>query len=62
LRGARRALRVRPSCTRFEKTTDGFQIDFELPPGSYATVLLLAVLGEEPEVGEAPAEVAPIDE
>jgi tRNA(Glu) U13 pseudouridine synthase TruD len=26
-------------------------LEFELPPGSYATVLIQTVLGEEPEVG-----------
>jgi tRNA(Glu) U13 pseudouridine synthase TruD len=26
-------------------------LEFELPPGSYATELIRAVLGEEPEVG-----------
>ncbi len=29
----------------------GFWLEFELPPGSYATVLIRAVLAEEPEVG-----------
>jgi tRNA(Glu) U13 pseudouridine synthase TruD len=30
---------------------NGFWLEFELPPGSYATVLIRAVLAEEPEVG-----------
>jgi tRNA pseudouridine13 synthase len=60
LRGARRSLRIRPAGTRFQKTADGFQLDFELPPGSYATVLLLAVLGEEPEVGRRPTDLEPV--
>jgi tRNA pseudouridine13 synthase len=51
LRGARRALRVRPNNARIRDFSGGFWLDFELPPGSYATVLIRAVLGEEPEVG-----------
>jgi len=51
LRGARRALRVRPNNARIRGFSGGFWLDFELPPGSYATVLIRAVLGEEPEVG-----------
>jgi len=51
MRGARRALRVRPSGARIRDFSGGFWLDFELPPGSYATVLIRAVLGEEPEVG-----------
>jgi tRNA pseudouridine13 synthase len=60
LRGARRSLRVRPGGSRFQKTADGFQLDFELPPGSYATVLLMGVLGEEPEVGAPPTDQKPV--
>jgi len=51
LRGARRALRVRPNNAGMRDFPGGFWLDFELPPGSYATVLIRAVLGEEPEVG-----------
>ena len=51
LRGARRALRVRPNNARMRDFPGGFWLEFELPPGSYATVLIRAVLGEEPEVG-----------
>jgi len=51
LRGARRALRVRPHNAQIRDFPGGFWLDFELPPGSYATVLIRAVLGEEPEVG-----------
>jgi tRNA pseudouridine13 synthase len=51
LRGARRALRVRPDNARMRDFSGGFWLDFELPPGSYATVMIRAVLGEEPEVG-----------
>ncbi len=51
LRGARRALRVRPDNARIRDFTGGFWLEFELPPGSYATVLIRAVLAEEPEVG-----------
>jgi tRNA pseudouridine13 synthase len=51
LRGARRALRVRPDNAQMRDFPGGFWLDFELPPGSYATVLIRAVLAEEPEVG-----------
>jgi len=51
LRGARRALRVRPDNARMRDFPGGFWLEFELPPGSYATELIRAVLGEEPEVG-----------
>ncbi len=51
LRGARRALRVRPDNARMRDFPGGFWLDFELPPGSYATVLIRTVLDEEPEVG-----------
>ena len=53
LRGARRALRVRPENARIREFPGGFWLDFELPPGSYATVLIRAVLDEEPDVGDA---------
>jgi tRNA pseudouridine13 synthase len=52
LRGARRALRVCPKHAQIREMCDGFWLDFELPPGSYATVLIRAVLGQEPEVGD----------
>jgi len=51
LRGARRALRVRPGDARMRDFPGGFWLQFELPPGSYATVLVRAVLAAEPEVG-----------
>jgi len=51
LRGARRALRVRPNNARMRDFSGGCWLDFELPPGSYASVLIRAVLGEEPAVG-----------
>jgi tRNA pseudouridine13 synthase len=51
LRGARRTLRVRPDNARMRAFPGGFWLDFELPPGSYATVLIQAVLGEEPQEG-----------
>jgi len=51
LRGTRRALRVRPNDARMRDFSGGFWLDFELPPGSYATVLIRAVLGEEPVEG-----------
>ena len=52
LRGARRALRVCPKHAQIREMRGGFWLDFELPPGSYATVLIRAVLGQEPEVGD----------
>lgn len=52
LRGARRTLRVCPKNAQVREIKGGFWLDFELPPGSYATVLIRAVLGEEPDVGE----------
>ena len=51
LRGARRALRVRPDNAQMRDFPGGFWLEFELPPGSYATVLIRDVLGEEPAVG-----------
>jgi len=51
LRGARRSFRVRPADPRFWKDADGFWLGFELPPGSYATVLLRNVLGEPAQEG-----------
>jgi len=51
LRGARRALRVRPNNARMRDFSGGCWLDFELPPGCYATVLIRDVLGEEPAVG-----------
>jgi tRNA pseudouridine13 synthase len=51
LRGTRRSLRVRPNDARMRDFSGGFWLGFELPPGSYATVLIRAVLGKEPEVG-----------
>jgi tRNA pseudouridine13 synthase len=62
LRGARRTLRVRPTGAGFRPAADGFWLDFELPPGSYATVLLRNVLGEEPASGNRPADGKEIDE
>jgi tRNA pseudouridine13 synthase len=52
LRGARRALRVCPKHAQLREMRGGFWLDFELPPGSYATVLIRAVLGRKPEVGD----------
>jgi len=40
LRGARRALRVRPDAAGAERRDDGLLLRFSLPPGSYATVLV----------------------
>jgi len=55
LRGARRLLRVRPSALAARPVADALELCFELPPGSYATVLLDEVLAPEssspPQVG-----------
>ena len=46
-RGARRALRVRPVGLELEtREDDGAEVRFELPAGSYATVLVEALFGE----------------
>jgi tRNA pseudouridine13 synthase len=47
LRGARRLLRVRPSRLDASATGDVLELGFELPPGSYASVLLEEVLAPE---------------
>ena len=44
LRGARRALRVRPGAATAERYGDGLLLRFSLPPGSYATVLIEEML------------------
>ena len=44
LRGARRALRVRPDAAFAETRDDGLLLRFSLPPGSYATVLIEELL------------------
>ena len=44
LRGARRALRVRPGAAIAERRDDGLLVRFSLPPGSYATVLVEELL------------------
>ena len=44
LRGARRALRVRPGAATAERHDDGLLLRFSLPPGSYATVLIEEML------------------
>jgi tRNA pseudouridine13 synthase len=58
LRGARRALRVRPAELALRELSNGdlsdeagWWLDFTLPAGSYATVLVREVLGAEPLVG-----------
>jgi tRNA pseudouridine13 synthase len=46
-RGARRALRVRPAELSLERTGEReLELAFELPAGSYATVLVEALLGD----------------
>jgi tRNA pseudouridine13 synthase len=48
LAGARRSLRVRPASVSFEHEPEraAVWVKFELPPGSYATVLLEEIFGE----------------
>ena len=46
LRGARRALRVRPEAVGVERVREGLRLDFTLPPGSYATVLVAELLDD----------------
>ncbi len=45
LRGARRALRVRPECAELSREGDAVSLCFTLPRGSYATVLLEELFG-----------------
>ena len=49
LRGARRSLRVRPGAASAEHTAEGLLLRFTLPPGSYATVLVDELLGNDAE-------------
>jgi tRNA pseudouridine13 synthase len=58
LRGARRALRVQPTEAGSRHTDDGLWLDFTLPAGSYATVLVREVLGVEPDEGAAPGDTS----
>jgi len=44
MRGGRRALRVRPEEARVEPAPRGLWVRFRLPPGSYATVVVPALL------------------
>ena len=46
LRGARRALRVRPEALELTPIADGARLRCVLPPGSYATVLVEALVTE----------------
>jgi tRNA pseudouridine13 synthase len=46
MRGARRALRVRPEETRVESIAGALRLGFTLPPGSYATVLIEELLAQ----------------
>lgn len=57
LRGARRALRVRPFEATTREVDGGLWLDFALPSGSYATELIREVLGEDPCIG--PGDTAP---
>jgi len=56
LRGARRALRVRPERLALESAPEGLRVRVALPPGSYATVLLEALLGRLPDDTYGPRE------
>jgi len=49
LRGARRALRVRPEVIHVEREGAHLRVDFGLPPGSYATRVVEMLLGAEAE-------------
>ena len=46
LRGARRALRVQPAAVGVERVSEGLRLDFTLPPGSYATVLVAELIDD----------------
>ncbi len=54
LRGARRALRVLPTAVQVRQTGDTMLLRFELPAGSYATVLLEELFGA---LQEGPREI-----
>ncbi len=56
LRGGRRALRVRPAELALEAVPEGLRIRVALPPGTYATVLLEALLGRLPDDTDGPRE------
>lgn len=47
LRGARRALRIRPEEAAVETVEGALVLRFSLPPGSYATVLIEELLGRD---------------
>jgi len=51
LRGARRALRVRPEDAALSRSGDRMRLCFALPSGSYATVLVEDLLGAAPDEG-----------
>jgi tRNA pseudouridine13 synthase len=57
LRGARRPLRVRPDEAQVRATPRGVELQFTLPPGSYASVLLEEVFGGDasPESDDTPS-------
>ncbi len=46
MRGARRALRVQPEAVGVERVREGLRLDFTLPPGSYASVLVAELLDD----------------
>jgi tRNA pseudouridine13 synthase len=52
LRGARRPFRVRPEQAELRREDDAVVVSFELPTGSYATVLLEELFGEVTERDE----------
>ncbi len=49
LRGARRALRVRPQQAELQQRDDALHLRFALPAGSYATVLIAELLAARPD-------------
>jgi len=59
LRGGRRALRVRPEGLALEAAPEGLLVRATLPPGSYATALLEALLGRLPDDTDAPRDYLP---
>jgi tRNA pseudouridine13 synthase len=47
LRGSRRAFRVRPQAAQVQREGPHLRVDFTLPPGCYATLVLQALLAAE---------------
>ena len=60
-RGARRALRVRPDALALEADGEDVLVCFELPAGSYATVLVEELFGAVTDASRESAHDAPHD-